>query len=114
MLPKEFVGEKLTGEILSQIDQAEMEKLLRPKLRFESNFDWLLELITKVKVSRDKQRSLEEFWNNPGPILNSWSQEAKNMYQDWLEAFKGALEMRENQLYQVIKITVFNLAIVDV
>ena len=114
MLPKEFVGEKLTGEILSQIDQAEMEKLLRPKLRFESNFDWLLELITKVKVSRDKQRSLEEFWNNPGPILNSWSQEAKNMYQDWLVAFKGALEMRENQLYQVIKITLFDLAIVDV
>ena len=109
MLPKEFVGEKLTGEILSQIDQAEMEKLLRPKLRFESNFDWLLEVITKVKVSRDKQRSLEEFWNNPGPILNSWSQEAKNMYQDLLVAFKVTLKTREKQLLSVIKITLFDL-----
>ena len=108
MLPKEFVGEKLTGEILSQIDQAEMEKLLRPKLRFESNFDWLLEVITKVKVSRDKQRSLEEFWNNPGPILNSWSQEAKNMYQDLLVAFKVALRIREKQLLSVIKIMLFD------
>ena len=66
---KEFVGEKLAGEIRSQIDQAEMDKHLRPKLRFESNFDWLFEQISDVKVSRDKPRSLKEYWN--GPRLNS-------------------------------------------
>ena len=109
---KEFVGEKLTGEIRSQIDQAEMEKLLRPKLRFESNFDWLFEQITKLKVCRDHQRSLKEYWN--APRLNPWSQEAKNMYQDSLVAFKRAIKVRENQLYLVVKITLFDLNTVDV
>ena len=109
---RDFVGEKLAGEIRSQIDQAEMEKLLRPKLRFESNFDWLFEQITKVKACHDHQRSLKDYWN--APRLIPWSQEANNLFQVCLVSSKRALKTRENQLYQVIKITLLDLVIVDV
>ena len=111
-LPKEFVGEKLAGEIRSKIDQAEMEKFIRPKLHFESNFDRLFEEISEVKNSRDKERFLKEYSNNPR--LNSWSQDDKNFFQDYLRLSKREVEIRENQLYQVIKITLLDLVIVDV
>ena len=109
---KEFVGENLSKEIQSQIDKAEKEKFQRPKLRFESNFDWLFEQITKVKACRDHQRSSKDYWN--APRLIPWSQEANNLFQVCLVSSKRALKTRGNQLYQVIIITLFNLVVVDV
>ena len=80
------------------------EKLVRPKLCFESNFDWLVEQITDVKVSRDKHRFLKEYWNDPK--VTSLPQEAKNMYQDLLVAFKVTLKTRENLLLSAIRLIV--------
>ena len=71
---KEFVGENLSKEIQSQIDKAEKEKFQRPKLRFESNFDWLFEQITRVKVSRDNLRSQKDpRWSDPR-LIPLWDQ----------------------------------------
>ena len=58
---KEFIGEKLAGEIQFQIDKAlrAEKKNLQDKLLmrydFESSFAWLLERIANLKVYRDQK-----------------------------------------------------------
>ena len=105
---KEFVGENLAGEIQSQIDKAEKEKFQRPKLRFESNFDWLFEQITKVKVSRDNLRSQKDPRLSEPRLIPLWDQNLERLYQDLLGAFKNEIKIHEKQLLLVIRITLLD------
>ena len=82
---KEFIGEKLAGEIQLQIDKAlraEKEKD-KPLMRydFESSFAWLLERIANLKVYRDQKIETNKdvlLW------LLGFNQNARNPYEKLL------------------------------
>ena len=105
---KEFVGENLAGEIQSQIDKSEKEKFQRPKFRFESNFDWLCEQITRVKVSRNNLRSQKDPRLSDPRLIPLWDQDLERAYQDLLGTFKNAIKIEERQLLLVIRITLLD------
>ena len=104
---KEFIGEKLAGEIQFQIDKAlrAEKKNLQDKLLmlydFESSFAWLLEKIANLKVCRDETRVQIEANKD---VLLEFDQNDRNIYEKLLLAIKAETNAREQQLLLGIKI----------
>ena len=104
---KEFIGEKLAGEIQFQIDKAlrAKKKNLKDKLLmlydFESSFAWLLERITNLKVYRDQKIETNKdvlLW------LLGFNQNARNPYEKLLLTIEAEIQAREQQLLLGIKL----------
>ena len=98
---KDFIGEKLFGEIQLQVDAAEEEKQPYAKIpkrgnRFKLNFARLLETIITVKVSRDEMKRQKEILEE---IFDKWELDkgTHKKYQEWIEA-RAKEHISNNQL----------------
>ena len=104
---KEFIGEKLAGEIQLQIDEAlraEKKKLqdkLLMRYDFESSFACLLEKIANLKVCHDQTRVQIE--TNKDMLLE-FNQNARNIYEQLLLTIEAEINAREQQVLLGIKI----------
>ena len=104
---KEFIGEKLAGEIQFQIDKAlrAEKKNLQDKVLmrydFESSFAWLLEKIANLKVCRDQTRVQIEMNKD---VLLEFDQNERNVYEQLLLTIEAESNAREQQLLLGIKI----------
>jgi len=103
---KEFIGEKLVGEIQSQI----MEKHKYAKLPeycysfdYKAPFAWMVGHINMMNVRRDAVRREKE--NNK--YLLEIDQNLKNLYELWLEASKEGYKSGQKLLLLGMKITLF-------
>ena len=87
---KEFIGEKLSGEIQLQVDAAKEEKQPNAKIpkrgnRFKLHFARLLETIITVKVSRDEIKLHKEILEKIFDKLEL-NKDTDKKYQQWAEA----------------------------
>ena len=87
---KEFIGEKLSGEIQLQVDAAKEEKQPNAKIpkrgnRFKLHFARLLETIITVKVSRDEIKLQKEILEKIFDKLEL-NKDTDKKYQQWAEA----------------------------
>jgi len=105
---REFIGEKLAGEIQSQI----MEKHKYPKLSqyyfildYKAPFAWIVGHITHMKVRRDEV--IREKEDNKD-LLES-DQNLKNLYELWVEASKREYKAGQKLLLLRMKFTLFGL-----
>ena len=100
---KEFIGEKLAGEVQLHMDKAEKEKQQLVKLRadrfdidFRKSFAWMFNEVTRVIESREEIESTKE----------KKIQYDKNIYEQLLEKMKRKIEISENLLLIGIQVTV--------
>ena len=101
---KEFIGQKLAGEVQLQMNKVEKDKQQDSKLcvdvfDFKSSFDWLLKSVISVIECREKIKFIEE-----RKIF--FDQDNENLYDQMLEAMKKRLEICEKLLLIGILITV--------
>ena len=79
---REFIGEKLAGEIRLQIDSGEKEKKKQPNAKcshhFESNFSGWLKTFTALKKCRDEMRYQKENNND----LVQFDEKIKKLYEE--------------------------------
>ena len=98
---KQFIGQKLAGEIQLQMDQAKKEKQQLAKLRtdrfdFRKSFAWMFNEVTRVMECRDEiefEKELKTFYDN-------------NIYEELLEKYKVKLDAHEMILLIGIRQTV--------
>ena len=100
---KEFIGEKLAGEVQLHMDKAEKEKQQLAKhcadrfdIDFRKSFAWMFNEVTRVIESREEIESTKE----------KKSQYDKNIYEQLLEKMKRKIEISENLLLIGIQVTV--------
>ena len=98
---KQFIGQKLAGEIQLQMDQAKKEKQQLAKLRtdrfdFRKSFAWMFNEATRVMECHDEiefEKELKTFYDN-------------NIYEELLETYKVKLDAHEMILLIGIRQTV--------
>ena len=111
---KEFIGEKLAGEIQFQIDSVEKEKQPIAKFpkwgnHFKLNVSGLLEQIAELNVRREEIRSFKEF-NNVLQFDQEYQDlEIQNLYQEWLETTRKELKARKERLLRTSFATLFGV-----
>jgi len=111
---KEFIGEKLAGEIQFQIDSVEKEKQPIAKLpkwgkHFKLNVSGLLEQIAELNVRREEIRSHKEL-NNVLQFDQDQDLEIQNLYQEWLETTRKELKARRKErLLRTSLVTLFGV-----
>ena len=101
---KEFIGNKLAGEIQLQIERAEKEKQdhnMCANCSFESRFAWLFEKITQIKALRNEVNGQKE--NNEVFLLRFGH--VPIIFEDMLEFGSQSLKLRQQQLLLGIKMT---------
>ena len=99
---KEFIGQKLVGEVQLQMDKAEKEKQQFPKFcaddfDFKSSFAWMFNQVTSVIECREEMEFEKERKSYPFD---------KNTYEQLLEFKKRKLEICEKLLLVGIQVTV--------
>ena len=98
---KEFIGQKLVGEVQLQMDKVEKEKQKIPKLcaddlDFKSSFAWMFNEVTSVIKCREQIEFTKE----------KKSQFEKSIYEELRENLKERLEICEKLLLIGIQLTV--------
>ena len=105
---KEFIGNKLAGEIQLQIVRAKKEKQHDPMPMidancncFESRFAWLFEKINQIKACRNAFKCQKETNKNWRLFFNH----VPNIFEVMLESRAKTLKLRQHQLLLGIRIT---------
>ena len=99
---KDFIGQKLGGEVQLQIDKAEKENQQPPELcvnrfDFRKSFAWMFNEVTSVKKCREEMKFEKERKSYPFD---------KNTHEQLLEYQKKKLEICEKLLLIGIQVTV--------
>ena len=112
---KEFIGEKLAGEIQLQIDSVVytfVEKEKQPNAKWGNHFKLdvarLLEQIADLNVRREEMRSDKELAQSFYNVLQ-FDQEYQNLHQEWLELVRKDLKAGKELLLRTTLATLFRV-----